>query len=216
MPPRNPNQPPLKTQVRPLPKAPPEPLTGSPYDFIMDSSAKPKRSVSFNFGSGKLVGIAVGGVLLVITLVVIFSLFSGNSSNPAIVAVAQQQAEISRVASLQIDNVEEGSIHDFALNTALSMQSDQANLLSYASAHGATISDKMIALGTNSQTDAALENASASGTLDTTLRSTLQTDLQQYQQTVQQAYTSVSNPEAKKLLESFYTNAGLLLEQSKQ
>lgn len=215
MPPQDPNQPPIPTHVRPLPKAPAEPLQSTPYDFIINPSVKPPKK-AFSLGGGtKLVYVAAGGVLLVVVLFVVLSLTNRSTNASAITSVAQQQAEIARVAALHYSDLQDPNTKNFAIATQLSLTSAQQNYLQYLSSNGASVSDKQIALGTNTQTDTALDNAKASGNLDSTVKSTLRTELAQYQQTVQTAYNASSNSRTKALLKELFDQATLLLEQSK-
>ena len=189
MPPQDPNQRPIQTQVRPLPKAPPEPLTGSPYDFIMNPGPT-RQSAKAGFalkGGSKLPLIAGGGVLLVIVLFVILSLVSGGSSSPTFLKLVQQQAELGRVADTYYSELRDSSTKNFVINTQLTLTSDSSDLQTYLAANGIKFDPKEIALGQNSQTDASLEAAKTSGTLDSTMKSTFQDALAQYQQSIQTA-----------------------------
>jgi hypothetical protein len=214
MPPQNPyNQP--TPDVRPIPRAPAEPLQNTPYDFIMNPSVKPpKRGLGLPGGT-KLVYIAGSGVLLVIIVFAVLSLTSGGSNSPALTSIAQQQAELTRVAELHYSDIHDTATKNFVISTQLSLASAQTEYLQYLSSNGAGIGEKQIALGMNAQTDAALDAAQTSGTLDSTVRTTLQTGIERYQVTLQSAYNASGNPKTKALLKDLFEQAALLLEQSK-
>ena len=160
-----------------------------------------------------LVAIIGGGITLL--LFAILLLTQRNATSPGLVSIAQQQAEIARVAQLEFPELRSSSIKNFVITTQLSVKTAQTDFLSYLSSRGTNIDEKQIALGTNSNTDTAFENAKTSGALDTTVLSTLQAQLEQYQQTLNATYASSTNPDTKALLKTYYEQADLLLEQSK-
>ena len=67
----------------------------------------------------------------------------------------------------------------------------------------------------NAQTDTALEAAKTSGALDSTMKTTFQDSLLQYQQSLQTAYKASENANTQALLQTFFNEAALLIEQSK-
>jgi len=214
MPPQNPyNQP--NPNVRPITRAPAEPLQSTPYDFIINPSVKPPKKGLRLPHTTKLVYIAGGGVLVVVLLFVALSFIRGGSGNPALTSIAQQQAELARVAELHYSDIHDPTTKNFVISTQLSLASAETEYLQYLSSNGAAIGEKQVALGMNTQTDAALDNAVASGTIDSTVLSTLQTQLQRYQQTIRSAYDASGNTKTKALLQELYNQAALLLEQSK-
>lgn len=217
MPPYNPNDPTqqqIPTQVRPNAKAPTQPVTGTPYDFIMSSNQKPPKS-AFSLGNNGLLKLALAGVALVIIIFAILLISQGGSTTPQTIAVAQQQAEISRVAGLYTDDIQDQDTKNFVLNTQLSLSSAEAEYLTYLGSRDIKVDGKDIALGKNAKTDSTLEAASGSGTLDSTLRSTLQTMLESYQTTLRGAYQTSQSQTTRTLLQEYYDQADLLLEQSK-
>lgn len=215
MPPIDPNNPQIPSTVRPISRAPAEPVSTTPYDFIMNPSAMPPKKSFGLKGGPKLVYIAGGGVLLVIILFVVLSLSSGGGSTPALVSVAQQQAEMARVAELHYSDLNDSTTKNFIINTQLTVSSAQAEYLQYLAAGGVTIKDKQIVLGINTQTDAALDAAKSSGALDSTVKTNMQTALERYQQTIQTTYNTTSSAKTKSLLKSFFDQATMLLQQSK-
>jgi hypothetical protein len=214
MPPEYPNNQP-NPNVRPITRAPAEPLQSTPYDFIVNPSTKPPKRRLGLPGGTKLVYFAGGGVLLVVLLFVLLSFTRGGGSNPALTSIAQQQAELARIAELHYNDVRDSATKNFVISTELSLASAKTEYLQYLSNNGAGISEKQVALGMNSQTDTALDSALASDTLDSTLRTTLQTQLQRYQQTIHTAYNASGNDKTKALLQDLFNQATLLLEQSK-
>jgi hypothetical protein len=178
------------------------------------SATPPPKSLGLK-GGPKLVYIAGGGVLLVIILFVALSLGGGNGSTPGLVSIAQQQAEIARVAELHYSELNDSTTKNFVINTELSVSSAQAEYLQYLTAGGVTIKDKEIAQGINTQTDTALDAAKSSGALDSTVKTNMQNALERYQQTIQTTYNATSSAKTKALLKSFFEQATMLLEQSK-
>lgn len=217
MPPQNPfnqqNQ--QNPNVRPITRAPAEPLESTPYDFIMNPSVMPPKKSLGRPGGSKLAYIAGGGILLIVAVFAALSFAGGSSNSPALIRIAQQQAEIARVAALNYSDINSSSVKSFVISAQLTATSEQTEYLQYLAKNGAKIGAKQIALGMNSKTDTAFEAAKSSGALDTTIESTLQEQLHQYQQTIQSAYGTTENPNTKALLKNFYDETTVLLEQSK-
>lgn len=220
MPPQDPRQqqqqPNFPTPVGPVPRAPGQQLESTPYDFIMNPNNPTPPKPGLKGGGSKLLFIAGGGILLVVILFVVLSLSQGSSSSPLLVNVAQQQAEISRVADLHYDDLNDASTKGFVINTKLSIASGSQTYLGYLASNGVAVGEDKLALGINAETDTALDAAQANGTLDSTMRTTLQAQLERYQATLQNAYQQSSNPNTQVVLKDLFDQTSLLLEQSKR
>ncbi len=193
------------------PQQPPQ----DPYHFILNPE-QPKRASSFGKPAGLL--FIIGAVAVVVVLaVVILSIARGSSgSSKPYLAVAQDQAEIGRVAGLDQDQVKEDSVKNFAATTKLTMSTDSTTFATYMGRHGVKISSKQLTAGTNSATDAQLTSAISSNTLDVTLRSVLQNELKHYQADLAKAYQTSTSSSTRAVLKQLNANAQLLLTQSSQ
>lgn len=155
-------------------------------------------------------------VVIVLLLVILNIAQSGGSNKQPLITVAQDQAEIERVAALDLQQVKDQSVNNFATTTQLTMATDSSSYTSYLAKHGIKISKKQLAQGTNSATDAQLASAITSNTLDSTLRTALQNELKQYQADLAKAYKSSTTQSTRAVLTQLNKNADLLLTQSQQ
>ena len=209
MPPNQaPQQPPFNQ-----PSAPQTPE--NPYHFILNPE-QPKRSSSLGKPTGLLFIIGAVAVVVVLIVVILSIAKGGGTSKQPYVTVAQDQAEMSRVAGLDLDRVQDTDVKNFATTTKLTMASDSASYTAYMGEHGVKISKKQLAAGTQSTTDAQLASAITSNTLDPTLRTLLQNEIKQYQTDLARAYRISTTSSTKAVLKQLNDNAELLLTQSTQ
>ncbi len=213
MPPIDPNNPQIPN-VRPITRAPAEPLDSTPYDFIMNPKVQPPKKTPGLRGGPKLTYIAGGGVVLVILVFLVLSFTGGGSSNPSLVKIAQQQTELARVVDLHYSDLRDSTTKNFVINAELSVISAQATYLQYLAQNGVGIDEKQLALGTNGQTDTVLDAAMTSGTIDSTVKTTVKDSLLAYQSTIQTAYKNSSSPATKALLTNMFDDVAILLEQA--
>lgn len=197
------------------PHQPTPPASQDPYNFILNPE-QPKRSSSLGRPLGLLFIIGAVAVVAVL-LVIVLSIARGSStSSKPYLTVAQDQAEIGRVAGLDLDQVKEDRVKNFATTTKLTMATDSSTFSTYMARHGVKIASKQLLAGTNSATDAQLTSAISSNTLDATLRTVLQNELKDYQADLAKAYQSSTSSSTRAVLKQLNTNAQLLLTQSQQ
>lgn len=165
---------------------------------------------------GLLFIIGAIAIVLILLIVILSIARGGGSSKQPYVTVAQEQQEIGRVAGLDLQQVQDTTVKNFATTTQLTMTSDSVMFTSYMGKHGVKISAKQAAAGINSATDAQLTSAISSNTLDATLRSTLQSELKQYQENLAKAYKVTTSSTTRAMLKQLNNNAQLLLTQSQQ
>ena len=185
------------------------------YDFIMNPQPNPgPKRLTSPAGLFFIVGVLV---VIVVLFAVIFSINRGGGGDTKpFVRAAQEQQEMARVAKLQFSSLTQQNVKNFAMNTQLSMMSDQQLLTTYLKQHGSGVSAKTLNAGMHGQTDTALANALSTNSLDAAVLSELQNELQAYQATLSQAYTGTHSASARALLTQLNDHAKLLLAQSKQ
>lgn len=181
---------------------------------MQPGGGKPSKSLD----SKKLLFLGGAGLILVILIVVIASLLSsgGDSGTKQMVGLAQRQQEIARVADTGYTDISGQSVRNFTMASKLTMQSDETLLTNYLKQNGVKVSPKELARGANSSSDAAIENAKATGSVDDTVQKLLTEQLESYRATIQQIYGNSQNANTMALLNQLYTNADLLLQQAKQ
>lgn len=190
------------------------------FDFIMNPQKPAKKPVLLPGGNsqfGKLALILGGLVVLVILVAVVASLMGGKSPNlTAMTTVAQDQAELARVAKLGESQATNQTLSNAAISIDLTALSANQQLVSYLATNGHKLGDKELSLKRDSRTDTQLKTAEDASNFDPTYAGVLETQLNTYQHDLKTAYASATGPKGRALLSSEYTAAGLLLKQLKQ
>lgn len=200
---------------------------GGRFDFIMNAGQSSGPSSNFGLSANgtpnKLFFGVIAAVAVVILIVIIAVASSGGGADSNLVKIAQEQAELARVASLNVgtgeisfDDLNSENVKAFALNTELSMDSANAEFLSFLGAHGVGMSAEQIALGQNPATDTQLTNANSNGNLDDTTRQVLISELRQYQATLQTVYQSANSQALRQETSKLFGDANLLIQQANQ
>lgn len=180
------------------------------YDFFLNPE-KPKRSVGLGaglFANKLLLAVAaVGSIIVVLIAVAVISSGSKPNTDP-LIAVAQTQQELIRVAQDGIKNAQDQNLVNFSVNTVESVSSAQVQLLPKI---GIKPTDKILALGQSAQTTRALAAAQAASTYDTTYKTIMQTELETYKGTLTSA-SAVATSKSMKAFLAQQSAAALLLD----
>jgi len=204
----------------PSPAPPPAPMPSggnSPYEFIMTTPHKPKRSLGGGSMKQRII-IAVGGFSLLLIVVLVFlSLIGGGGSGntDSLIKLAEQQNEIVRIAGLAKDKASSGSTKNLAITAQLSIQSAQINTLALLKKDGQKVSNKQLTLLQDSTTDQQLTAAVTAGNFDTTFAQVLQDKLISYQIDVQNTYKNATSLSEKQLLQANFVSVAYLLGNQK-
>jgi hypothetical protein len=187
----------------------------NPYEFIMSPNSK-KHALGLGGASfaKQITLIGSGAVLLIILLVVGFSLFAPKGNTASVLAVAQRQQEIVRIAESANRLLTTQNVQNFVINTDVVVNSDQQKTLTYLSSHGVKPKGKSLALDHDTKTDQLLDSAKAAGNYEPIVAQTLQDQLSTYKNELQTAYKASTSTAAKKLLQQNFKNAEALLEQA--
>lgn len=185
----------------------------NPYEFITNPAPPPKRPL-LSGGSLKQRLLLIGGGLLVLLLLIaiLSALFSsgGKGGTDALKRVAARQAEIVRLAELGAEEGQSTELRAYALNIALSVRSDQAELAGQLTEAGVKLTPQELVSAKSTQADDALEAAAGSNRYDETFRSLIEEQLADYLSRLEAAHTAVSNPDLKAILETSYDSADAL------
>jgi hypothetical protein len=199
----------------------PEQYPGSPqhnpYDFIVNP-AQPKKTRLLPGGNNPLVkklAVIVGCVIIVaIVLGVGASLLGGKKTNTAeLFSLAQTQHEIVRVATLGVSRATDQSAKNLAINTELSVATQQQQLVDFLAKHGRGTKDKELALTQNAATDRQLMQAQQTSTFDLAFAQIMQNQIQAYASTIKHLHATSTSTSAKALLNTDYIQTQLLLSQ---
>lgn len=194
---------------------PPAPLPNgsNPYDFIMNSGT-PKKS----FGSGssmaqRILIVAVGAMLLLIGVIVVFSILTkgGSSASAQLTELAQQQTEIARVADIGVQKATSPATKNFAHITKLSMISGQQQTIAFAAKQGHKINDKQLALKQSNTIDQRLNDAASNNSFDATFVKLLGDQLNSYRQSVLNTYKTSNNIKERSMLQDYFSSVNILI-----
>jgi hypothetical protein len=202
---------------QPLPQAPQQPQQ-NPYDFFMNTPAPQKQSLFTLPGGGgsnkpRILLIAGGGILLLIILIIIMSSFGGNKRGDELLVLAQQQAELIRVADLAKDEpaARGTATQILSANTSLSLNSSQQETVTLIKKAGTKVDAKRLALKQKTSTDSKLAVAAENNTYDQAFKEIIDSQLTAYQNTAKQLYASAKSKAEKQVLSDAYKGAGILL-----
>lgn len=191
--------------------------TAPDYSFITNPQ-QPKRPSLFNLGAGSKtlrIVVVVGGFFLLLILFIAFkNILSGsNKSIPALVNIAQDQQELIHLAQNGTQNAVSGTAKNFSQTAALSLQSEQRQLLVYLKSNGRKVSTGELSLGLSKLTDSQLTAAVSASNFDPTYTSIMKTKLTSYQQALKSAFAQTKGSKGHALLNDDYTASQLLLQQ---
>jgi predicted outer membrane protein len=188
----------------------------SNYDFFMNPPKPPKRPM-FSMGgtlASRAVIIIGAGVLLMVVIGVVSSVFFGGPSNTdQLLKVAQEQNEIARIATLAQYQGKSTDTKNFAITTQLSMQSAQTQLLKVLAQRGVKFNAKQLQLTKNPQTDSSLQTAAAASVFDQTFSSVMQSQIQDYSNLVKDTFETSKSKSIRGQLVVDYNSAQLLLSE---
>ena len=200
------------------PPAPPpmQPITPShnPYDFITQPP-DPKKGRLLGAASKKQRIIIIVVIVLILSLLagVVIALLgqSGNKLKADYLSLAQQQAELIRVSDIGISKANRSEAKNLAVNTKLSLLSEQPAILGLAKKSGVKTDNKILSMGKDATTDAALTAAAQTNQFDTVFIKLLQTELKDYQKTLQKIYDASSSQTTRDTLSKSYKNTETLI-----
>ncbi|MGZ6005072.1 MAG: hypothetical protein ACXWLH_02880, partial [Candidatus Saccharimonadales bacterium] len=178
---------------------------------------QPKNGLSAKLGGGsktRRILIVVAGIIFILVIVIVLFSSVFKSSGGAVVQLtdlAQQQSEIARVADIGVQKAVSSATKNFAHTTKLTMLSSQNDTLAVLKKSGHKISDKQLALKTNSATDQQLDAASANSTFDATFTKLITDELNSYRTSLQSDYRLATSTNEKVLLQDSFNSVSLLL-----
>lgn len=184
------------------------------YDFILNDSPKPKRTLHFGNSTGSRIAMVVGALILIIVAVTVINSFLSKDSQAhaqRLTEVVQSQNEIIRVSALAAKDGKSPQTRNYALNTKLSVQSSQQEVKKLLASRGIkekSLSKKLEA-SKNVKNDEILKEGNLNNRYDETFVALVNKQLSDYQTLISTTYESSSSTEKKALTASF-ENAGRL------
>jgi hypothetical protein len=192
----------------------PAPGSADNYDFIL-SPDQQKRG-GFGFSKDPFITkivFLVGGALLLMVLVgvIVSSIFGGKTGVETFVALAQRDAEISRISALGT-SASSQDIKNAAISTQVSMNSHQNKLVAYLASHDRTVATEELALKKDVTVDSKLEQAKKTSTFDAAYTEIMRGQLTAYAGELKKTYDGKSNGTQREILAQLYRDVQLLLK----
>lgn len=191
------------------------------YDFIVNPAQPPKKSggkvsnIANNAFIMKLLVIIGGTVVLIIGVTVLVNVIFGNKTNyNDLIGITQTENELIRVSAMGAGS-NSASVRNAAVNTRLTLISQQGQWLTYLAKFNHKVPAKQLALKKNTNTDKQLSAASAGSTFTVTYIGIMRKSLTDYAGELKTAYTNAA-PASKvrrSMLNEDYKQVVLLLQQ---
>ena len=151
--------------------------------------------------------------LLIVFILVVVMFSSGGGSSASLLAIAQRQGNIAKVAELALQDTDSQAVKNVAINAQLAAQSDQKSLTALAGQFGISFSEKDLELGINPEVQSQFETAKAAGLLNQTALETLAAEIQAYQVVLAAGFEQTGSEELKQLLAEQHEATELLAIQ---
>lgn len=206
-------------QMPPLPSMPPsEQFDSNQFDFIMNPQKPQKKGLipPMSPKQRMFAFIGVGGVGLILILMLASLLFGGSpSGTESTVAIAQQQTEIVRIASLGNQKAGGTQAKTLAALTASTISSDQKKTIDYLAKQNRKVKEKELRLKEDKKADADLTAAESNGRFDEVFTRILIEKLNAYKQDLQSYYSELG-PSGKALFDQHFKNVDLILKTTQK
>lgn len=189
----------------------------NPYDFITQPPSPKKGGLLGSSGKKQRIIIVVVIVLILSLLAaVVIALLgqSGNQLKADYLSLAQQQAEIIRISDIGVSKASRSDAKNLAVNTKLSLLSEQTAILGLAKKAGANTDSKILGLGKDAKTDAALTAAAQTNQFDAEFTKLLQVKLKEYQKSLQKIYDASESQADRDTLSKSYKNTETLIKSA--
>ncbi len=192
--------------------APSGEFNSSQFDFIMNDGQKKKSLFPSGSPKQRIIMIVIAvlvGLIGVVLLYLVF--FSGGSSNTApVVAVAQKQTEIIRIAAIGSSKAGGTDAKKLAAITSITVSTDQQKTIAYLAKQGKKIKGKELSATASATVDSDLTAAERNGRFDEVFVRTLTEKLKDYQTSMETAFPTLGNT-GKELLTQNNKNVTLIL-----
>lgn len=186
----------------------------NPYEFILSGNQAPRRGLSPG-GLGKQAVIFLA-IAIVIGLIAIFILFrlvlgGGESSAKNLLDIAQQQAEIIRIADDGEEKARSTQTRALAATTKLSLTTAQSQILELLKKQGQKPGVKELGVKKSTKTDDTLTRALQNNRYDEAFTEVIAELLTIYRKSLAQAYEQTASKKDKEQINDMYKQAGLLV-----
>ncbi len=185
------------------------------YDFIVQSTEKPKPKPFQNTAKPVKIAILAGGILV---LLIMFNIVRGAISGPSVgekfLSVAQDQQQIIVIATTASKQQGLSTVNaNSSVTTQLGVATDQSATIEYMGKNGKEVKAKDLSLLLNSKVIAQLEASAAAGTYNETYKTVMSQELEAYMNHMSVLYKQTEGKNGRALLDSNYKSAKLLLQQ---
>lgn len=186
------------------------------YDFIFNPPQPGKKSIlPLPGGSSTKSRAMVAGAGALLLLIVGFAFMSflsnlNKADTEALVAAAQQQHELIRLAEVGTKKARSQAAKDIAITTKLALQSQQDDMLAAVRSAGRKLSRQELAAARNPLVDEALTKAEQNNRFDEEFMAIMNSALDDYQKAVKRAYEGAKDSKLRSALAAQFESANVL------
>lgn len=200
------------------PGTPQGPNQQNPYDFLSDSKKKPTPFSFLDAGSKKsrIIIAAAGTVILLLLASLAIGLIggAGKADTVSLIAAAQQQNELIRLAEIGVSKSRGQEAKNIAITTKLTLQSQQSEMLNAVKMKNKKFSKKDLVSPDSKKHDEILLTAEQNNRFDEAFLSLMEEQLISYQQVAERAYRGAEGVRLKEALSNQYHSANILVSGS--
>lgn len=190
----------------------------NPYEFILNPQqpSKPKRLGGV--GNNKFlltIILIIGGVFVLMIIAAIFlnALAPKKVSKEQLLGLSQTQTELIRVSEQGSTVSIQQVTRNLAATIQYSMKTQRKQTLDTLAKNDIEVSDKLLALKQNAQTDQQLASAKSTSTYDAAFTEIMETQLKQYATTLQQLTEQGASKTERDQMSEYYRQTQLLISQ---
>lgn len=190
----------------------------NPYEFILNPQqpSKPKRLGSASNNKFLLtIVLIIGGVfvLMIIVAILLNALAPKKVSKEQLIGLSQTQTELIRVSEQGSTASVQQVTRNLAATIQYSMKTQRKQTLDTLAKNNVEVSDKLLALKQNAQTDQQLASAKSTSTYDAAFTEIVETQLKQYAATLQQLTEQGASKTERDQMSEYYRQTQLLISQ---
>lgn len=192
-----------------------KPKDQSSYDFILNAQEPPPPSFMARLNKKHLIIFgAILGAILIIALMIMSTINTqaNNEQKDRLVAVAQYQTEIGRIAEIGAEKAEDSTSQTLAEEIKSSMDESLEITQQLLRNRGANLDDVDFQAKENGEIDTQLDDSVESNNFDKTFDEIIKTNLEDYQLVLTSTENKANDTE-KMVLQEAYNEAVLILEQ---
>lgn len=195
----------------------PGPPAGDPYDFILNPSQSPKKSLLKGTGNNfirTIIFVVGGALLLMIITTIALNIFAPKQlSKEDLMGLAQSQTELIRVANQGASGGVSQSTRNLATTVQYTLLTHEKQTIELLAKQGVEANEKELSLKQNAATDKALTSAKSTSTFDEAFIDILDEELNDYATALKNLTALATRQDQKERFSEYFRQTQLLIGQ---